>query len=123
MANYRGNAGRLAEDIACRYLWCSGYIIRERNVYFRDGEVDIVAEKFGVLYLIEVRSKISDQYSPEDSLGFYKKNQLLKTAEEYCYSVSHYGKYEIEFIAVEFSRNLGVKRLTHYTNMYLELGS
>ncbi len=48
--------GRRAEDIACSYLEQNGYQIVDRNHHGWGGEVDIVAEKDGVLAFIEVKS-------------------------------------------------------------------
>lgn len=119
MGKSRKEIGDLAEKIACKYLWVSGYDIRERNVYFREGEIDIVAEKFGVLYLIEVRSKISGKYLPVESLDENKLERMQKAAELYCYSISFSGKYRIEIIGIEILRSGGVRKLIHYKDLLI----
>jgi len=48
--------GRRAEDIACSFLEQNGYRIVERNHHGWGGEVDIIAEKDGVLVFVEVKS-------------------------------------------------------------------
>ncbi len=50
--------GKMAEDIAAEYLLTNGYIIRERN--WRIGnkiEIDIIAEKDGIIVFVEVRGE------------------------------------------------------------------
>jgi putative endonuclease len=48
--------GSAAESLAIRYLMERGCRILARNLYFKGGEIDIVAEKEGVLHFIEVKS-------------------------------------------------------------------
>jgi putative endonuclease len=48
--------GDAAEAFAVRYLMERGCRILARNFYFRGGEIDIVAEKEGVIRFVEVKS-------------------------------------------------------------------
>ena len=57
--------GKMAEDIAAEYLLTNGYIIRERN--WRIGnriEIDIIAEKDGIIVFVEVKAREGDFQSP-----------------------------------------------------------
>ena len=53
MSRVKGNA---AEEKACEHLKNEGFTIVARNVYFKGGEIDIVAEKGGVIHFVEVKS-------------------------------------------------------------------
>ena len=49
--------GNESETLATRYLEDAGYVIIERNFYARKlGEIDIIAQKNGILHFIEVKS-------------------------------------------------------------------
>lgn len=48
-------AGAAGEDAASRYLEKTGYRILERNWRVKAGEIDIIAEKDGVIYFVEVK--------------------------------------------------------------------
>lgn len=48
--------GREAEDRACMFLSQNGFEILERNFFARYGEIDIIAQKNGILHFVEVKS-------------------------------------------------------------------
>lgn len=78
-------SGKAAEDYVVRHLEVNGYTILERNITFGSiGEIDIIAEKEGVLCFVEVRSKQSDLLGhPAETVGFRKQKQLIRLAEIY----------------------------------------
>jgi putative endonuclease len=49
--------GLAAEDAACAALIADGWTIRARRLRTKAGEVDAVAEKAGILSIIEVKSR------------------------------------------------------------------
>lgn len=69
--------GQLGEDIACKFLMKHGFLITERNYTKKWGEIDIIAEKEGKIYFVEVKS-VSCETLPD----FSNNNQLIKRPEE-----------------------------------------
>ena len=53
--------GNLGEDLAEMFLVKNGFKILERNYLKKWGELDIVAKKDGLVYFIEVKSKVSHE--------------------------------------------------------------
>ncbi|MDD4290587.1 MAG: YraN family protein [Patescibacteria group bacterium] len=71
--NYNQKIGRLGENIAIRYLRKHEYKILDRNVYFRCGEIDIIAKKNNILYFVEVKTRTNSKFGPpEASISAYK---------------------------------------------------
>jgi putative endonuclease len=53
----RKELGRRAEQMAADFLLREGYQILERNLVFKQGEIDILAKKEGVIVVVEVKSR------------------------------------------------------------------
>lgn len=76
--------GDLGEDIAARYLMRKGYRIRERNYRAMHGEIDIIAEKDGMVIFVEVKTRTNMKYgTPAEAVNAQKQRMLLKTAYAY----------------------------------------
>jgi putative endonuclease len=76
--------GGEAEDLAVAHLEREGYRIRDRNVPCRVGELDIVAEKDGLLVIVEVRMKTSgDCGDPSETVIGQKQRRVVKAALYY----------------------------------------
>lgn len=74
----RGDRG---EDIATRYLSALGWKIIARNVEFRVGEIDIIAEDCQHLVFVEVRSRRGRSGPPPaHTVTFPKQRRLTKAA-------------------------------------------
>ena len=56
------DVGRAGEELAALLLLQRGYRILTRNFACRWGEIDIIAEKEGVLHFVEVKTRLSDTY-------------------------------------------------------------
>jgi putative endonuclease len=72
--------GIAAEDLACAALQADGWIIRARRLRTKAGEVDAVAEKAGILALIEVKHR---RYLAEAAAAITtrQKSRLLGACE------------------------------------------
>lgn len=73
--------GARGEAIACAMLERLGMQVVARNVRYRVGELDIIAEDGGVLVFVEVRSRWR-RSGPraEDTVTFGKQRRLSKAA-------------------------------------------
>lgn len=78
----RQRDGDAAESAACARLEAEGCRIVERNVRFRGGEIDIVADDGGTLVFVEVRMRRGDGFGgAEGSVDASKRRKLLLAAQ------------------------------------------
>ena len=84
---YRKNVGEIGEQLAADMLSNAGYRIVTRNFMVRDGEIDIIAIKSGVMHFIEVKTRTGDEFGyPADAVTAAKKNRMKKAANAYLTS-------------------------------------
>ncbi len=94
--------GALGEDIACKFLENKGFSIIVRNYRKPWGELDIVAERNGLLHFVEVKSvtwkRVSHEtqsgdvshetrFQPEDAVHPRKVQRLRRVIRSYLLDV------------------------------------
>lgn len=76
--------GRNGEAEAAAYLEAQGYIIRHRNWRSGKKELDLVAEKDGVLVVVEVKTRRNLEYGlPEDAVDERKIRRIVSSTDTY----------------------------------------
>lgn len=82
---FQNKLGKFGEQVALHYLEDNKYTILAKNFRMgRYGEIDIIAEKEGVLTFIEVKARTSKRYgSPAESVTFVKQQKIRRVAEYY----------------------------------------
>ena len=92
--------GEIGENVAVKFLVKHGFSILERNYTKKWGEIDVITEKSGKLYFIEVKSvsrpnlhSVSqgtlDQYNPEDNMHPWKLKRISRAIQTYLLSKKH----------------------------------
>lgn len=78
--------GRIGEDEACYYLIERDIHILERNWHGQECEVDIIAEDYGMIIFVEVKTRSTTNYEmPEDAVDAHRMYRLSRAAEEYLH--------------------------------------
>lgn len=76
--------GHTGEDDAADYLAREGYHIIDRNWCSGHKEIDIVAEKDGVLVIVEVKTRRDARFGkPEDAVSDSKMRRIVLAADAY----------------------------------------
>ena len=76
--------GRQAESAAEQYLRGQGYRIRDRNVRSLYGELDLVAERDGVLVFVEVKARRTNSYGGAPyAVDIRKQARIIRLAAQY----------------------------------------
>ncbi len=116
----KNQIGVLGEKIAQNYLSKNGYEILEKNVRLKNGELDIICQRQGKLFFIEVKTRTSRRFGlPEESITSEK---CLKLANLTCEYIENNGlermAYQIDIIAIElFKNNSNSHYLRHLKNI------
>jgi putative endonuclease len=113
MPNSRKQLGNQGEWLAAQRLESLGYNIRERNWRCPVDELDIVAEKDGVLIFVEVRTRHGDRFgTPEESINKRKQAKLLEIAQTYLEEHREENRnWRIDVVAIEIGKRNEVVRM------------
>ncbi len=98
--------GRTGEQLAVEWLRQRGYLIRDLNWRCGRYEIDIVAERLGVVHFVEVKSRsLSGYATAEDSIDAAKREAMIKAARLYYAQHNLSDEVQFDLIAVEQSGN------------------
>ena len=102
--------GNTGESVAAEFLTRKGFKIIERNYRKPWGEVDIIAEKSGVVRFIEVKSvsressqdisRETNEHRPEEMVHESKLRKIARTAEMYMNAKNDPRDYQIDVVGV-----------------------
>lgn len=119
--------GDLGEEVACKFLTERNYVIVEKNYWKKWGEIDIIAQKRGVTYFVEVKTvshetkdalhkAVSHEtWRPEEQVHAFKLHQIEKAAETWLAETNYIGDWQIAVVAVRI-----VPRETYATVNFIE---
>jgi len=103
--------GRAAEAAACGHLQRLGYQVVLRNFRARRGELDIVALEGGVLALVEVRYRASDEFGgAAASLTARKRLSMVRAAQALLLQRPELARLPARFDMVEVDGAAGALR-------------
>ncbi|HMO33859.1 MAG TPA: YraN family protein [Lacibacter sp.] len=98
--------GRLGEDLAARWLQERGYRILHRNWKYSYYELDLVAEKNGMLHFIEVKTRRTDTFGyPEEGVTIRKMERLLLAGEAYQEQYPHWKRLQYHILSIRLYAN------------------
>jgi len=84
MQDPRRAVGRDAEDAAARHLARNGFTVVERNVRFREGEIDLVCRDRDVWVFVEVKCRRATWGdAPAAAVSWWKQRRLIRLAQHY----------------------------------------
>ena len=101
--------GSVGEEIACIFLQRKGFEIIERNYRKPWGEIDVIAEKGGIVHFVEVktasRSLLANgsreiDYRPEEMATKNKLHKVARTAALYMESKYDTREFQVDVVGV-----------------------
>lgn len=119
MVNKTQKLGKIGEKLAEQYLRAQNYQIVKINFRTREGEVDLIAKKNGVLIFVEVKTRKSLIFGePVEAVDEIKLRRLTKMALTYIREYNWDGSFRLDVIGITWKARDGPK-LEHLKNVYL----
>jgi putative endonuclease len=96
--------GKQGENMAVAHLQAQGYQIINRNYKPQGAEIDIIAQKAGIMVFVEVRSRKNNDFGyPEESVNVAKQERIKRTAEHFIAAQDWQGDIRFDIIAITWS--------------------
>lgn len=96
--------GKIAEEIAARYLEKQGLKLKEQNYNCKSGEIDLVMEDGAMLVFVEVRYRETDDYGDSlTSVTRSKQRKIIRAAKFYLLQHDLFEKISCRFDVVSSS--------------------
>jgi len=110
--------GKRGEEMAREYLEKKGYKIVAQNYKTKYGEIDLVAKHKNKLVLVEVRTKIGENFgAPEETINWKKKRKLRGNALAYARAVDWPGPLRVDAVCVVLKKDYSLERFHHYESI------
>ena len=113
--------GNWAENYVAQYLKSKGYEVIENNYRKPWGEIDIIAEKEGILIFVEVKASRDDRagFEPENRVSPEKLRRLMRAVQTYLAAKKYPPEQErqIDVVALTLDQNRGVAKIKHFKNI------
>ena len=69
------------ENLAAQYLEANGWRILERNFRIRRAEIDLIAEREGMIVFVEVKTRLSNKFGrPAEAVDERKQRKIIMAA-------------------------------------------
>jgi putative endonuclease len=124
----RKEIGTLGEKVAAEYLRRRGFVVTDRNVARKTGELDLIAREGETMHFVEVKTIVSeefpsetsttkgapqDEYDPSVNLHEAKIRKVARTAEWYVMEKGWEGEWQVDGCLVWLRRRDGIARVQY----------
>ncbi len=117
----QAHLGHWAEQQAGKFLSKKGYVILEYNYRKPWGELDIIAQKDGVLIFVEVKAAQQNVlgFEPELRADWRKQEKVIRTARTYLLErkLPDTQEWQIDIISVLLNTRAMTIKIKHFRNI------
>lgn len=117
MAEHNDN-GRLAEDLASKWLVEKGYELQEKNYRYGYAEIDLILKYKRLLVFVEVKFRSGTGFGyAEEFVDYTKRKLIIKAADQYIYEKNW--NFDIRFDIVGVYRDkTGAYNFKHFEDAF-----
>lgn len=121
MPSEKRKFGDIGEEAATTFLKKHGFKILDRNYGKPWGEIDIIAEKEGIIRFVEVKTSefhYDPSFTPEKRVNSKKQEKLKRICETYLLEkeLRETQLWQIDVVSVILSKEGGVHDIYHIEN-------
>ena len=84
MASSTKILGQQGESAVARWLESHGFTILARNYTIKEGEVDLIAQYKEIIAFIEVKTRMTEYFSPAEAVTYSKQRKIIKAAKHFA---------------------------------------
>jgi putative endonuclease len=117
----RKKLGDLGEKIAEKFLKAKGFKIIKKNYRYERAETDLIVidETNKLLVFVEVKTRRNKKFGePEESVHFYKQEQLLKSSNGFLMNNIQYEEWEKRFDVISIFIEDDKRTIKHIENAF-----
>ncbi len=110
-------SGLWGEIYAARYLRDNGYDIIAGNYRCKMGEIDIIAQKNGIISFVEVKTRGENpMFRPMEAVDIHKQRRLIATAKYYMGVTKEEYKSQFDVIEIILDEKFNLVSVNHIKN-------
>ena len=113
--------GHWAENNVAQYLEQKDYSILDRNYQKKWGEIDIIAEKKGILIFVEVKANKKELagFEPENRVSPEKLRRMNRAIQTYLAAKKYSPDqdWQIDIVSLTLDHDRGVAKIKHFKNI------
>lgn len=118
MKTDRREFGDWGEKVAAWYLQKKGYRVIDKNVQFRDGEIDLVALKDGLLIFVEIKTRKTAGFGSVSAINQTKQNRIRRAAIRFCKQEGLSAATQFDAVVIIGSQESKEISIQHFRNCF-----
>lgn len=118
MKTHKREFGDWGERVAAWYLQKKGYRLVAKNVLYRDGEIDLVVIKSGILIFVEIKTRARPSFGGVSSVNLSKQRRLRRAAQRFCMQRGVSGAIQFDTLVIVGSQKSTKLNIKHFRNCF-----
>ena len=111
--------GKIAEDLACRFLNRQGLKLLTKNFRSRRGEIDLIMQDGDIIVFVEVRSRKNNQVmNVIETIDPVKRARIIQTCQQYLQGKKSYNQHACRFDIVLITGQLDAAEIEWIKNAF-----
>jgi len=112
------DSGKLAEELAAKWLVSKGYELLETNYRYKHAEIDVILKFKGLLIFVEVKFRSGTGYGfAEEFVDSAKRKLVIKAADNYIYEKDWHKDIRFDIVGV-YKDKYGNVNFKHFEDAF-----